>query len=396
LNSFSALPRLARCPASGALPHANSETKFASRGTDIHRFIERVPTIGRDAALAEVVDPEVRLLCEQIDLELLPVDPQAYAAEVALAINRVTGGARELGRGLNRQYGEIDPNEVPGTIDIGALVDSDAAYVGDLKTGWSHYRYTPPAATNRQLHAGALALARLHNRSRAIVEIIHLNEDGAIWKDRAELDAFDLDQVEEAIREDLVRVDRAKAVIAGGGQPDVTTGPWCHFCPARAACPAQTGLVRVLGTAPDSFKVPDQLTPDVAQAAYRKLKLAKEVISEVESKLKAFARENPIPLEEGILYGGVPTTVEELDGAVAFEVLARTYGVEVAKTGAELEATKKSIDRAVRRIYEDLKAKGEKVTIRALNETALEAIRKAGGVTTRTRVDVKEHRPRQQ
>lgn len=391
--TMSALPRVSRCPASAALPQARAESADASRGTAVHRYLERVAQVGREEALDEVPE-DVRPLCEAIDLEQLPVDPSAFAAEVAMALDYDTGEAREIGRGRNRNYGPLGPTEVAGTADVVALLGDDAVYVGDYKVGWGHSRHTPPASRNLQLRALALAMAQLHGRGRAVVELIHVLDDGEVWCDRAELDAFDLDLVGVELQDTADRVDQAREQVGQGQVPEVSMGPWCRYCPAFASCPGQTALLRAVAESPsqEADELLALLTPQQAARAYERLQQVKEALKRVEAAIHAYAREEPIPLGDGMVFGPVEASRDAVDGPVARQVLVRLYGQEVADAAVEYEASKASIDRGLRRLVEHFKQRGERVTLKALKEEALKAIRAAGGITTTTRVTVREHR----
>lgn len=391
----SALPRLSHCVAGAVLPQVREETARSSRGTELHRFMERASEVGRATALDEVSD-ELRPLCEALPLESLPVDPSAYAAEVALALDLETGEARELGRGLNRAYQQagLRPTEAPGTADVVALVEPDAVYVGDWKFGYQQ-RSTDPAERNLQLGFLALAMATLHGRYAAVVELIHIRDDGTPWRDRAELDTFGLALIREQVREIASKVEQARAVVEAGRVPDTSRGPWCRYCPAFASCPAQAQLVRQVTSSPEDVTedLLAMLTPERAAAAYERLRQVREVLKRVDSALYAYALEHPIPLGDGVVLGPVETSREDVDGEVARRVLVEQYGPAVADLAVEWTATKKSLERGVRQVHKEFAATCEgPVTLKSVREEVLGEIRKAGGITRHTKTTVKEHR----
>jgi hypothetical protein len=115
--------------------------EWIEHGNAIHSFLEDVVNRGAEEALARVEDPAVQAICEQIDLGGLSLEGGgAWAAEVTYAWNFRTGEARELGRGLKRNYGARTPDEIVLTVDRVSLLGDDALIVGDYKTGYRRQR----------------------------------------------------------------------------------------------------------------------------------------------------------------------------------------------------------------------------------------------------------------
>ena len=232
--SASGLPRAFRCHASLTLPQVRSGgTAFAHKGTAVHKFLEDVPRLGREAALAAIEDESARLLCEALDVERLPLgDGISYAAEVAYSLDLVMGTATEVGRGIGRAY--PDDGGLHGTADLVALSsDGATAIVLDAKTG---HGWMPSAAESEQLKMLALMACRAHGASKARVAHLHLRDDGSVWTDWAELSAEDLARFESEIT-DLLGVTRVGAPAVEGG--------WCRYCPAFSACPADRKSTRL-------------------------------------------------------------------------------------------------------------------------------------------------------
>jgi hypothetical protein len=61
----SGLERIAICEGAAVLPSVGSVSDDASRGHAIHAFLEAVPKVGRDAALAACPE-DVRPFCESL------------------------------------------------------------------------------------------------------------------------------------------------------------------------------------------------------------------------------------------------------------------------------------------------------------------------------------------
>lgn len=335
LATGSGLERLLACDGPAYLQRVESTSDDADRGRAIHAFLESASASGRDAALS--LSPEsLRPALEALDLSRLPVDPARYAAEVAFAFDVTTGAARELGRGIGRRY-SVEGTEIAGTADVIALLDEDGVFVADFKSGWSK---RTPARENAQLKSYALSAARAYGRSRAVVQIIRIMEDGATWTDTAELDAFDLDAFEFQLH---TLGKRILALRAGEIEPRIAEGDHCKWCPAFNSCPAKQALLRAAALVPPD---PAELTPEVARAAYERLKLYEAAVSRAKDVLREYARNTPIPLGDGLLYGVRLDKTKSLDGKVAEGVLRDLLG-DAAAEAISVEVTQAGIKRAL-------------------------------------------------
>jgi hypothetical protein len=367
----SQLARVLRCPGSATLPHEDTSSEAAARGTAVHEFLELVPVLGRDESLALVAE-EFRPVCEALDLRGLPI---GLAAEVTLAFDVSTGQARELGRGLRRDYSGASSTEIVGTADV-LGVGPDAVFVADWKTGWD----VEAPATNPQVRFLAMAAARAYGRTRAVAEIIRLREAGPPWRERAELDVFDLDEVAVQMRALAARVEADEVAF--------NQGPWCKRCPSFAHCPAKIALLRRLadGTETHEMELMLPLTAEMASVAYRRWKLAKELLRRVEAALHEFASHQPIAIGEGRWFGELLTEgTEQLDGDVVWEVLRRRFDRDVADQAVTRTATKA-------RLREVLRARQSKPRSLAKTERAVLAeIRNRGGAIRPVRRVITEY-----
>ena len=367
----SGLERAAICPASAVLPHVQTVSEHAERGSQIHAFLEAVNAKGREAALAEV-DDEIRPVCEALDVAKLPTDPSRFAAEVAFAYDTENGQARELGRGIGRAY-DVTPTEIAGTADVIALLDDDGVFVADFKSGWSR---RTAARESLQLRFYALCAARTYGRSRAVVQVIRLFEDGETWTDEAALDAFDLDAFALDLGALMSGIEADRKALAAGIEPEMVEGSHCKWCPAFSRCPAKVALVQL----PPRVEI----TPDGAAAAYQRLRLYREALDKAEAILKDYARANPILLPDGTVYGPRYDSTKRLDGAVAAKVLRDLLG-DKGEAGIEVEVTQASIKRALAaagRPASDLKA-------------VLDAIRERGGLRVIQAPKLIAHKPKE-
>jgi PD-(D/E)XK nuclease superfamily protein len=345
--TFSSLERSLRCPGWLALPHVNTTSPYAERGTAIHEYLEAIQGGADPAAALEAVPEEWRSICAAIDIDRLP---KGLAAEVAFAYDVESGKARELGRSLGRNYTGLGPTEIAGTLDV-VGVSEDAVYVLDWKTGWTD---VPLPASNFQLRVGGLAAARAYRKGLAVLELGRIKENGAVWKpEPAELDDFDLDAFAAEVRPVLARVRAAQEqAFERGGDPDVTVGPWCKHCPAWQACPAQATLIaRVASGADfDAFEAMKPMTKQTAGLAWAK---AKE-IDRLNERLKAACHAaldelGELELPSGMLLRTVLAEGnEQLDGRVVYQVLREMHGQELAEAAIEIDASKASITRALK------------------------------------------------
>jgi hypothetical protein len=339
----SGLERASRCPASVTLRHYDAATEASERGTAIHAFLERIPAQGRDASLAHVPD-EWRPVCEAIDVERLPTK---LAAEVAFAYDVRTDSARVLGIGIGRDYSSATPLEVAMTADV-VGISADAVLVTDWKTGRGD---TEPAAKSWQMRALALAAARAYSRDLTYVEKIRIRENGAAWRDRARFDVFDLDEIAAELR-------KLHDVVTSPNPP-LRSGPWCRHCPAFTACPAQTALMRRMldGSEIEDVERMMPLSPEVARVAYERWQAMRQLMKRIEAALHAYAKEHPIPLNGHRVFGELVTEGnEQIDGDIAWQVLAAQHGRDVADAAVKRTATKSGIREALRAVLAEPRA----------------------------------------
>lgn len=384
--SGSSLGRVLRCPASAVLPQVGVDLEAGHRGTAIHEYLASVTLLGRDVALEQVL-PEYRAACEAIDLERLPVaDPEAWAAEVAWAYDPETDTARELGRGLGRAYGGVRPGEIPGTADVVA-VTSESVVVLDYKTGRMARRSR--AADSLQLRLYALAAARAYGREHAVVALVHIDEDGGAWWDRTEFDALDLDGLAAELRGLQESVAAESEHIAAGGVARTVEGSHCTYCPSLPHCPSRTRLAAVLATgAEDAAPV---LTAETAPLVLERLEAIESVAKRVRESLELYARQQPITLPSGEVFGPVGRTRETIDPARGALVLAQTFSERVALDSIE---SKQSLtkDRLKKALRHHIAETGEKIG--EVEKRALKVLRDGGAVQVTVTQPVMRHRPK--
>lgn len=313
LPSASRIDIAAECDGIMVLPWTDHDSDDAERGRAIHEFIDRARKQGRATALAAVRDEELRAVCEAIDLAALPPNAES---EVAIAYDLDTGKAERLHLAAHRAY--PDDGRLVGTFDLVGRAD-DALIYYDFKTGW----LTKPAATSRQLKAGALFGCALTGCTSARVGNLQLRHDGRWFLDRAELDAFDLDAFADELRAIIARGRRAQATIDAGGIPTLHAGAWCRYCPAFDQCPAQHALVAatVRDIAGIEARI-EALSPAEKGEAWQRLKLAEQAVARVKATLQDCARREPFPIGDGYELREVPWGVQVQSPTAKAEIAA--------------------------------------------------------------------------
>lgn len=361
LPTASGLDRAILCPASVTLPQAPMTGAAAGAGQAIHAYLADP----RHDLLA--VPEEHRAACDAIDLAELPAGVE-WAHEVSLAWDPQTDVGRELGRCLGRDYSAARPGEFVGTADVVGLTGS-AAHVYDFKTGWGR---VPGPRENWQLRFLALAATRAYGRDCARVGLISLAGDVPRWR-VAGLDAMDLDLAAAELR------GAPSRWVPGA---EVHQGDHCAYCPAWDSCPAKLALFR------QAVDMPTAITAENAAAVYARAEAVAQVLGRVRAGLEMYARERPIPLGGGRVFGPVATTRESVDGEKACDVIVRLHGPAAARIAVELKASKASIERAIGSIA----ARGQRA---ALVAAALAQIEAAGGIERKTTETVREHQERE-
>lgn len=395
LPTASKMARVMACPGSEALPHVERSSPAASRGTAIHLFLEQAAKQGRDAALALVEDPDARKVCELLDLSSLPIGLGQYTPELVVAWHPGTGHAYAV---ANDEEGARAEGYVTARLDVAAVAPIERkGFIIDWKTGRAKLG---KAENHAQLRVGALLLARTYDLASVDVALGYLDEYGEVRLSRATLDAIELAGIEEQIREALAKREAAIIGAEHGVVPDVSMGEWCQHCPAFAACPGQTGLVRVLAADPSTLEVEIRasLTPENGGRAYLRLKQAKAVLEALEGAVKAAAKElGGFPLPDGTIYGPVTKDREEVDGPAAYRAMAEVYGPAAAASVSKVEVTKGDVEKLARILHSDaceMTPAGQKrPTLKSVIAETMGVLRNAGAIRTVPRTEVRVHKP---
>lgn len=347
-----------QCPGAFALPHSDIRTADAEDGIARHKVWE-------DAIGAGDIP-------EELD-ERWP--GFSWRAEVPFALDIATGLGRELPKGDgHRDYTMANTFEVCGTADVvGLSPDKRKLVIVDRKS----FDEVPRASVNLQTGIAATSLARAYGVEDAEVGIYY----EARPFDLAQLDAFDLDAFAVRIG-DIVR----KTV----GSKELNEGAWCKHCPAFGSCPIKRRLAVEL-QADDAADRIEMLLPlsddDAAARLYVFADRVRMLLKRADAILAARAKERPIPLLNGKVYGlrkALGNT--KVDGDIAFRVLLELHGEKVANDAVKRVATQDGIEEAIRKIA----GKGQLTTMKA---KAMAAIKDAGGAPRAETMKLDEHAP---
>lgn len=408
--SGSKIHRVWKCPASAALPQVDREEEPSparDRGTKIHAFLELVGRVGRDQALAECTDPELHPLLVAIDTEALPVH---LGCEVAFAYNWRTRTARELGRGIGRNY-ELTAqppteDEIPCTLDLVGQGDGDTGtrrgYVGDYKTG--HGRLPAPDQ-NGQLLLGALCAQGAYGCDDCVLELIHVHRDGDHHRVRRTVDSWELGAFAAELGAAMELVPHWRAEHAAGRPVSAHEGSHCDHCGAFNSCPAKTALIRAIpgelvaiGVAPeldDRGKLVmhgGAITAAKAADIWVFLERLEDVVDRAKQEICGIAAvAGDIPLPDGRVIGRIQTERRVLDGRIGAEVIEERYGRQTRDEVVELKLSITAVQKAVTKHLKQ----GQKVTGRdGVLDVVIAEIERRGGVGLNTTDSIKPHVPR--
>ncbi len=378
----SGIERAHECRASSVLPRVwRAGGRWASRGTEVHAYLERIANGMPPAESLLLTSEEHRPAAEGVDLPALAEDLR-LTAEVAFAYNPFTDTARELGRSLERDYSSVTEDEIPLTIDVAGLA-AGVGIVRDYKTGFTRLART---RGNWQMRGAAIAVARTFDLDQVDAQLIYLREGRPVWRDRATFNAFELAGIAAELRTMIERVRADRAAFADGHRIEPTQGSWCNYCPSWSSCPAQAALVRWALTGEGDGLRPIE-AGDLASALER-VKLGKKALDKIEQQiLSSVESVDPLLVEVGA--DGTETWLgkhskpgnERLDPSITVEVAADVLAIpadrRAAFAGELLSVSKKALNQAVL----DRVARGDgQRTVDAI----LTAVRARGGATRPT------------
>lgn len=390
ITTGSGLERAMECRASNVLDRVWAESStYAERGTAIHSYLQRISDGATPDESLALVDDDHRDACEGLDLDGLQLDQ--LSAEVTFVIHLVTGQARILGQGLERDYAGVGPDEVPLTIDLaGADLTARRGKVADHKSGWSR---RTRASDNWQIKGAAYALGAVYDLDEVDGELITHRDGRPPRRDRAVFDAADLLVARADLRELHTRTVADRAARAAGKHIEPTEGSWCRYCPCAWSCPAKIGTLR-LALAPSDDTYP--ITVADAGRALDMIAAGKKALSALETRIYAMAATAPGGrLLLRVSDDGTETWLgaheregnEQLRADIAIDAAAKVLGVPpedmaaFQREVAELRVTKSKLEEVAKK--RSAPRKGAE-SMRAI----LADVRAAGGAVKPIRHDV--------
>jgi hypothetical protein len=375
LPTASQLHRAFRCAASEVLPHFQSTSEHAERGTMVHEFIEHARKVGRETALADLPEEyDGYDFCAALPLNLLPA---GGSHELALAWDYETDAARALPTTGHRDYQDAKPTDFVGTADYVGR-DGGSVVVLDYKTG---HKYLGPAHESRQLRMLALAAARMEGIDEAQAGYCFLREDGSYAFSWAKFDAFDLGEIADELRglADRLGDTNREHLLGELDARDFHEGDWCDYCPAFNSCPAKMQLARAIGTgdalrdlATIERRVEDMTDAEMARA-YEAIERYSDVAERVREALRQRAAMQPIDLGDGRRLGAIRWPFTCIKPDVAYETVRELHGEQAAETAVPRKATLGALKK--------------------LGDETLAEIERRRGVITGSKLQVRVHRP---
>ena len=318
LFSASSAQRVENCPVSTVLPSLKESSEASEKGNDNHARIE-ASLVHRQATGKWLDDTPSELVA------LVPDDATILGIELALAWDTATGTARKIGERISRNYGDIDPTEIPGTVDL-VFAQGGKLSVIDWK---SRTRVTS-ARRNRQIHIQALACADLFGASEVMAGLVYLDN----WEqDVVPFDLFELDN----IATEVASIMTAATNVEVTQQPHL--GPWCEYCPAQIECPSQkTVLLASAELVRDPDFLINSLSPEERGSLYQRLSKLASLVDQARKFIADQAKRRPLPLPDGKVLAGIEKSKTSMDQEKAKALLERE-GIPVPmKTSTWVEA----------------------------------------------------------
>lgn len=380
ITTGSGIARFMACRAFSVLPKVWHESDvYATGGQERHDYLERISNGMPAEESLELVAPEHRESCAEIDLVNLAADLR-LAAEVTLVYHPPTDTARILGQGLRRDYREVAEDEVPMTLDlVGVNLERRAGTVKDYKSGW--LRVTE-AQSNWQILGGALALARVYDLRRVDGELIFVRPGQPVRRDAAEFTSFDFLAAAAELREAHGRAVSDRAAHARGEHVEPTEGPHCRHCPSAWSCPAKVGLIR----AAMSGELAASIVPADAARMRPRIKEAIKLLQAADAQVVARAAAEPIRVErhddgtETWLGEVIGEGNRKIDAKIGIPVAAAELKVKPEDAAAFIEQVAK-IEITQSKLEDAVKARVPRGQGAATLRRVLKAIEDAGGIT---------------
>jgi len=317
----------------------------ADYGTAVSRVAEAlvcdtkadVTELALDEAARKRLAGAAILLKAHLELD----DDAERVAELALAYHVADGTARPLVSKGPRDYSDVRPGELVGTLDLLRHRRDGRYCVRDWKTG-RYMRGVRPLDSG-QLRFLGLAAARHLDVQEIDIELAQVDDDGIFVSPPDTLDAFTLAGVADELRELWARIE-------AGGVP--VPGRWCaeHYCPIASECPATKAALAAIDKATElRFPLSGEFQSDEHAAYVReRLQAVSKFVEIRDAELLEYLKRGPIPIGGGRVWGLREHTRESiaLDVAGAADRLRAALGEFGFGVAVEQKTSKAAIHRA--------------------------------------------------
>jgi len=307
----SASERLLQCPGHARLPWVRTESEAATEGTRLHALMERAEWDAEPQTYAaRMAWVDWLALNAYTPVEVLPEQP--------VAIDTATRRGRLFANAGHRDYSSATRDEVPGTIDMLAVLEGEGRTTSLAIVDWKFGRETVHAdsAQLRTLAAAAMLAPDYDHIQWALCIIVQAPpgcDEASI-----EIVGYGRDQL-------MAHVEMLGDALneVSEGRVNLRRGDACKYCPAETSCPAQLAALSAI-VAPGGA---GPITPARAGEIWLELRQAKKRLEAIEDACKTLAAELPdgLPLPGGkrlIATTRSRTTVD----AKALEAVAREHG----------------------------------------------------------------------
>lgn len=339
------------CPASFAIPHIGERSEPMDLGKAKHEFMEVAAIIGQPEALdALSEDAEIRAWCEAIDVDRiitrsLPFewDIESIEVESRFIVDWRTGDARAVDEFPT--YEEDDGMRC--VIDLIGH-DGDDLGAADYKTGRQQPFFLKGPEEHLQVRGYGRALTSALKKERVQVAITHIDEDGKVRVQPAEMWAMELDGFNAQLRNIMNRVIKARHQLENDELPKFVVGDHCARCPAVNACPANAGRAIALVENRDPIVARllkgEQLTGEEKLLAYSGYKALDGILEKVKKALTRLVdADGPFPDGEGKEIYIQERRTERIDPFSFMDEL-ENQGKEPRKYGDALTVSKTKIE----------------------------------------------------
>lgn len=294
----------------------------------------------------------------------------------------------------HRDYSWSTWSHINGTVDAWALDPEGTLRVVDWKTGEAAH-VDLPSKSGQMLFLGLAFWRWLRSQGQAVsavsLEYVKVNES-RLWVEAATVMTSDLLAFESELVELMQAID---------ANPEPKVGWWCAslFCDYRGRCPATAGALDAVAAWPEAqpfkfvLKADEFESPEHVRWQYLQLKAAEKRLEEVTAALKERAREEPVELGDGRVYGERAVTKEtvQADMPGVLDALRAHFGDRAeACLETKVTCTKTAIEEVAGEVAKEKKAAGEKATKAGLKRAVLADLHQIGAVKVTEHKEMRE------